>query len=154
MSKPPAAPKIDNNKPSPRSCPTIRVRLAPSAVRIAISRCRAVERASKRLVTFAHAMSNTNATAARIVINAGRTSPTISSCNEYTRSERSVFDFGYCFSNRAPIVFISASHCWTVTPGFIRPTMRMKWLSRLLTYSGTSGCSGCKYSARSPSTGN
>ncbi len=45
------------------SCRTIRPRLAPSAVRTAISRARYAERASSRLATFAHAMSSTKPTA-------------------------------------------------------------------------------------------
>ena len=42
---------------------TTRHRLAPSAARTAISFCRAAARASRRLATLAHAMSNTNPTA-------------------------------------------------------------------------------------------
>ena len=90
----------------------------PSAVRIAISRCRAAARASKRLATLAQAINKTKTTAAKIVMRAGRTSPIKSLWNEKTRSERPVFDFEYCCSSRAAMVFISASHCWIVTPAF------------------------------------
>ncbi len=49
---------------SVRSCRTIWPRLAPSAVRTAISRCRDVTRLNNMLATLAHAMSNTRPTAA------------------------------------------------------------------------------------------
>ncbi len=47
----------------------------PSAWRSAISRARAVARVSRRLATFAHAMSKTSATAPNRNNNGWRTSP-------------------------------------------------------------------------------
>ena len=60
-------------------CRTVRQRLAPSAVRIAISFCRAAARASSRFAIFAHAISNTNPTANSSTTNGRRTSPSIAS---------------------------------------------------------------------------
>jgi hypothetical protein len=51
---------------------------------MAISFRRAVNLASKRLATLAHATSNTQPTAAKSVSNIGRCSPTRSSWNETT----------------------------------------------------------------------
>ena len=48
----------------------MRLRPAPSARRIATSRCRALARASRRFATFAHAMSSTNPTAPRMTSSA------------------------------------------------------------------------------------
>ena len=52
---------------------------APNAIRSAISRRRPLKRTSKRFATLLHAISNTNATAASKVANAGRRSPVTSS---------------------------------------------------------------------------
>ena len=54
----------------------MRARAAPSAVRIASSRARALPRASSRFATFAHAMSSTKPTAASSTSSAGRTART------------------------------------------------------------------------------
>jgi len=54
---------------------TMRARPAPRARRIAISRCRTDDRASRRLATLAHAMRSTQPTAASSVSSAGRTLP-------------------------------------------------------------------------------
>ena len=54
------------------SCRTIRPALAPSAARTAISRARAVLRASERLVTLAAAITNTQNTAPPSIHNANR----------------------------------------------------------------------------------
>ena len=56
------------------NCRTMRPRPAPSAARTAISRCRAVARASSRFATFAHAISSTSVTAPIIVNTMRRTS--------------------------------------------------------------------------------
>ena len=55
------------------------LREAPIAIRKAISRRRALKRTSRRLATLLHAISNTNATAASKVANAGRKFPVTSS---------------------------------------------------------------------------
>ena len=57
---------------SVRSCRTIRPALAPSAPRTAISRARAVLRASDRLVTLAAAITNTQNTAPPSIHKANR----------------------------------------------------------------------------------
>src|SRR5256885_4526411 len=84
-------PQNASNKPKPppaRESSTLSVsnwratrsRPAPSATRTAISGCRAAARASRRLATFAQAMSRTNATAPSNTSNAPFTSPTNCSC--------------------------------------------------------------------------
>ena len=65
--RPTAAPASASTSVSASSCMTVRRRLAPSAVRIAISLPRATVRASSRLATFAHAMRSTPNTAPSIV---------------------------------------------------------------------------------------
>ena len=60
----PAAPPIDDStRLSTSSCRSSRPRLAPSAVRTAISFCRDAARASSRFATFADAISSTQPTA-------------------------------------------------------------------------------------------
>ena len=71
---PPRPPKTDSVTLSTSSWRSRRMRDAPSAVRTAISFCRAVARASSRLAMFAQAMSSTKPTAAR------RTRSAVSSC--------------------------------------------------------------------------
>jgi hypothetical protein len=51
---------------------TSRMLLAPSAVRIAISRCRTVARAGRRLATFTHGISSTNSNAPHRMSSVGR----------------------------------------------------------------------------------
>ena len=89
-SSPSAPPTAASSTLSVSSCRTRRARPAPSARRIAISRCRTDERASSRFATFAQAMSSTQPTAASSVSSAGRTSPTRSSCSGITRSAQPV----------------------------------------------------------------
>ena len=60
--RPSAPPASARTRHSTRSCRTSRARLAPRARRRATSRCRDEARASIRLATFAHAMSNTRPT--------------------------------------------------------------------------------------------
>ena len=62
---PPTHPAALSSRLSVRSCLTMRTRLAPSAARIASSRCRAAVRASSRWATLPHAISSTSATARR-----------------------------------------------------------------------------------------
>src|SRR5690348_4291429 len=72
----PAPPKA-NSELSARSCRTKRERLAPSAARTANSRPLAVDRASRRLATFAQPISSRRQTAANSTNNSRdrRTSP-------------------------------------------------------------------------------
>ena len=58
------------------------------ACRIAISFCRAAERASNRFATFAQAIKSTNPTSASKTIKTGLTAPTICSCNSTTECIR------------------------------------------------------------------
>src|SRR5205823_5037667 len=74
--RPVHAPRNARTRPSVNNCVTMRRRLAPSAVRIAISRRRWFARASNKFATLAQAMSKTRNTAETIVSKAGRTSPT------------------------------------------------------------------------------
>ncbi len=74
---PSAPPASDSTVLSVSSWRTMRPRLAPSAARIPNSRWRAVERASSRPATFAHAISNTRITAPNGSGTVPLTSPTI-----------------------------------------------------------------------------
>ena len=80
----PIAPPIkERTKLSVRSCRTARERLAPNAIRIANSRVRPAVRVSKRLATFAEAISNTRHTAPNNISNVRLTSP-INACRSGT----------------------------------------------------------------------
>ena len=67
---------------STSNCRTNRQRLAPSAVRTAISVCRPAARANRRLATFAHAITKTHPTAPNNTHKARRTRPVRCSCSE------------------------------------------------------------------------
>jgi len=58
-----------------------RARLAPRAARIAISRCLAVARTSRRLATLAHAINSTELAAANNTQSVRPTSPTMVSAS-------------------------------------------------------------------------
>ena len=77
---------------------TRRARPAPSAVRIAISFCRAADLANSKLATFAQAISRTNATAPSNTSSAGRVPATTSSYSENTFAPCPVLT-GYCCSS-------------------------------------------------------
>ena len=102
------------------NCRTRRRRLAPRAVRIETSRDRVVARASKRLVTFAHAMSNTKATATNNSTSTGRMSLTRLSCMPTRLIPVSLSEFGYCFSRRLAMASISSLARCKLTPGLRR----------------------------------
>src|SRR5439155_3907465 len=64
---PPTAAMSESNNPSVTNCLTRRLRPAPSARRIVISCRRNSDRASKRLLTLAHAISKTKNTTAIVI---------------------------------------------------------------------------------------
>src|SRR5438552_2760428 len=103
--KPTAAPKVARSTLSVRNCLVRRERLAPSASRSAISFCRTAARARRRFATFAHAIRSTNPTAPSSTSNAGRMSPTTSSCSGLTTVLMRRLVLGYCWARRAAIVF-------------------------------------------------
>ena len=76
---PTIAPTVASKALSVRSWRTRRLRLAPRAVRMPISRSLAVARTIIRLATFEHAINNTRPTAPINNTRAGRTAPTRSS---------------------------------------------------------------------------
>ena len=88
--RPAAPPRTPSTAASPSTCPTIRERDAPSAVRTASSRCRVVARTRKRLARLAHATSRTTTTAPRSIQSMGADLPLISSCSRATRTAVSV----------------------------------------------------------------
>ena len=90
----PAAPPI---RPSSRLSVSIwrssRRRPAPSAARIASSRCLEAARVSSRFATLAQAISRTKHTAPSRMISGRLTSPTISSCSGTRRIPIPAFDW-------------------------------------------------------------
>ncbi len=96
---PNAPPRIESIKLSVIICRTIRHRLAPSAVRKAISFCLAAARTSKRFATFAHAMSNTNPTAPKRMKTIVLLSPTNCSRNETRPRLHPLLVSGNCCSS-------------------------------------------------------
>ncbi len=72
---------------SVRSCLMSRDRAAPTAARTTISRSRTVARASRRLATFAHAMTITRLTAASRMKSVCRVPPTSSSWSDTTAAD-------------------------------------------------------------------
>ena len=122
-SSPSAQPNSASSTLSVRSCRRIRVRPAPSAHRIPISRWRTDARPSSRFATFAHTITRTNPTAPRRASSVGRTGPAISSCSGTTFTVWPAFVVGYISVKCRAIVFISACARAVVTPAFNRATM-------------------------------
>ncbi len=82
--RPIAPPTTASTRLSVRSWRTSRIWLPPRAVRTAISRSRAVARASSRLATLAQPIRSTKPTAPSRIRSAGRTSPTTCSASGST----------------------------------------------------------------------
>ena len=78
---PRAPPPSERRSVSVISCRSNRPRPAPSAVRTAISRCLVMARASRRLATFAHAISSTTAVVPSSTHNACRGPRVATSCS-------------------------------------------------------------------------
>ena len=134
---PSVPPASESSKLSVRNWRTSRSRPAPSAARIAISLWRAVERASKRLPTFAHAIRSTNPTAPKSIHNAGRNLPTKSSRNVTRCTPLLALSFGCSCASWRAMRFISVCACSSVTPGLSRAIARRCRLAR----SFSAGCS-------------
>ena len=121
---PSAPPAAASTTHSARTCCTIRVRLAPIAIRTAISRCRVVPRASSRFATLAQTMRSTAATAARSTRSAGRRPSTIRSLMPRT-SNRGTFSAGALAGGGGtialPMTFASSRAAVSETPGRKRP---------------------------------
>ena len=105
------SPQTLSNTPSPppsparssasvSSCRNSRVRPAPSAPRIAISRALAEARASSRLATLAQTISSTTATTAINSMSGGNSWSASICCIGVTRSPTPVLVFGYAASRR------------------------------------------------------
>ena len=100
-----------------------RQRVAPSAMRTAISRARCAERDSSRLATLAQAMSSTNPTAPIMDRNTARIGPPLNRSLKVATAMRvtSLFVSGYWAASRPAIVFISVCACVRVWSCFRRP---------------------------------
>ena len=108
---PAAPPRVESSRLSVSNWRTTRQRLAPRAVRMAISLRRTVARASIRFATLAQAINSTKATAASSTSRAGRTLPTNLSWAETRAILKPVSASGYCASSRLAIVLTSAWPC-------------------------------------------
>ena len=102
------------------SCRATRPRVAPSAVRIASSRRRALARASSRLATLAHAMRSTNPTAPSSTRSGVRTSPVRFSRSETALMPRSLSSVGYSRARAAAMPSSSACACFSDVPALSR----------------------------------
>ncbi len=111
--RPSAPPATARSSVSANICCRTRRRLAPSAVRTAISLRRPRVFARTRLATLAQAIRRTKPTAPRSTSRAGRTSPTRSSRSGMTMAPQPLLSSGYCWARRAESVFISACACST-----------------------------------------
>ncbi len=108
------------------SCRTSRPRLAPCDSRMAISRRRAVARASSRLPTLAQAISSTRPTtpssSSEALTTAWRSCGLMAACGNGTRWKvRPRLSFVYSRSSRLAMAVISACAAGIVTPGRNRP---------------------------------
>jgi len=104
------------------SCRTTRHREAPSATRTAISRRRWTPRASTKLATLTHAMSNTSDTAPSRSSSGRRASPATALASGSTAAATFVFVAGYSRASCVDTRPRSARAAINDTPGFRRPT--------------------------------
>ena len=81
---------------------------APSDMRMAISRRRAVARVSIRLAILPHAISSTKITAPNSIVNAGFTSLTSCACIGFTTASIAILSVEYCVYSRFAMALISA----------------------------------------------
>ena len=119
-----AAPLIAaSRRPSVTSCLRIRARLAPSAVRTPISRCRSEARASSRPATLKHAIRSTIPTTAS-PIHPTRATMRSSGTPSLTGKKLTLRPALVCGCASASWLMMprrSACACAAVTPGFRRP---------------------------------
>ena len=126
LNQAPNAPPISARiRLSVSNCRTRPPRVAPTAIRTAISRLRPKARDSRRLATLAHAINSTSDTAANRTSTAVRTPDTISSCRlpactTSPGSESGIFGFSARYS--ADRRSRSACAVPTFKPGFRRAT--------------------------------
>src|SRR4029079_2523177 len=99
----------------------MRQRLAPNAVRTAISLCRPLARASMRFATFAHAISKLNPTAGIITQRAVSYMRTVSANIADTGEPQPLLVSGNCCSRRAMMLSIAAGALWIDEPDFNLP---------------------------------
>ncbi len=119
----PDAPPI--TRLSANSCRIRRPRVAPSAVRTAISRSRPIARTSERFDTLRHATSSTTSTAPVRMSIIGFASP-VTSCvtGRSSAPVHAPVGSGYVSASRRSTVASSASARVSVTPGARRPMTR------------------------------
>ena len=96
---------------STSNCRTIRPRVAPSDVRIAISRCRVLERINIRFATFAQAINNTSPTAPSSTNSGVFNSPVNCRRIGTTAAPHFVSKAGCSCASCAAMTFISACAC-------------------------------------------
>jgi len=121
---PMAAPANESTRLSVRSCSTRRLRVAPRAVRIDISRTRPLARASCRLATLAQAISRTKpVTPSNSQVYWDNKPPIRNSRRGITMVRQPVLVLGNCRSSRCAMASISVRACSTGTPGDNRATL-------------------------------
>ena len=123
---PAAAPRPASTTASVSNCCTSRARLAPTAMRTAISFCRADARASSMPATFAHAMRSTRPTAPIVPMTAHEIRPSASGCTRTSvvgsaAMVRSRLVTGCSAASWAATTSRLACACAGVTPGLRRP---------------------------------
>ena len=100
---------------------------------MASSRSRETARASSKLATLTHAISNTSVTAPRSNHSVDRTSPTGGRSTSATKL-RFLLVSGYCWANRNPMVAISARAWPNVALGRSRAITPTGWIPRFCMY--------------------
>ncbi len=117
---PNAPPAAASTRLSAKNSRSRRIRLAPRAVRTAISELRPSARLSSKFATFAHAINKTNPTAPNSINSVGRTEPTEASNAKLNITPIWKFVAGYCFSRSFAMADIARCACWMLTPGLRR----------------------------------
>src|SRR5262249_46464858 len=118
---PKTPPTKASNRLSINNWRTMRPEPAPSALRIAISRARALPRANSKLETLAQAINSTSATVPNNIVSVGRASPVKSSWRAKMATLQSFLKGGYSAASCCLTARNSACAWAIVAPGATRP---------------------------------
>ena len=124
-------PIVESATLSVSSWRTRRPRLAPIAVRTAISFCREIARESSRFAMLAQAINSTHATAPSSISSAVCSCALTNVSKNEMRWMPQSRTSGYCSPTRAAIASISACACGSEMPCFRRPATKITWLRRI-----------------------
>ena len=116
----------------PETAEAPRHRLAPRAIRRAISLRRAAPRTTARFAKFRHTTRNTSPTHPNKASSAGRRGPETAPRSGWSRTPQPAFASGYCWDNRRAMTSMAACACGRPVSGLRRAKGARYWFPRWL----------------------